>query len=142
MNRAAVALRRSPSPLRRIRAADAVVGIAVAAALVVAGQLGAPHRFVSRLTFDNPTSYDLTVDVAAPGGGGWMAVAIARRSGATVAEQVYDIGDDWVFRFAGQGRDAGERRFTRAQLERAHWHVAVPSVVGDMLRAQGAPPPP
>lgn len=141
-NRVAATLGRSPSPLGRIRPAHALVGIAVAAMLLVARPVVDQPRFVGRISFDNPTAYDLTIDVSGPDGQGWMAVADARRNAVTLVEEVYDIGDVWVFRISGQGRDAGEVRITRARLEGDGWRVSVPAVVGDELRHQGAPPPP
>ena len=97
---------------------------------------------IQSITFHNPSSYDLDIEVADASGGGWMPVWLAQRNGTTDAREIYDIGDTWVFRFNAQGRTSSTRRLPRQQLEADRWHVRIPTSAGDDLRAQGAPLPP
>lgn len=132
-----------PRPLlRSLRPVHVIVAVAAAAALLPLSRLLVTPPFVERVTFVNPTAYDLTVEVASSARERWMAVATVRRRATTETGQIYDVGDVWVFRFAGQGEDGGELRLTRAELERNGWRVEIPKRVGDQIEAEGAPPPP
>ncbi len=71
-----------------------------------------------------------------------MAVTTARRNGTTVAQDVYDIGDVWVFRFTTQGQEGGEVRVTRSEPAGDEWHLGIPERVGVQLHAKSAPEPP
>ena len=64
------------------------------------------------------------------------------RRPTAVAEEIYDIGDTWVFRFSAQGETSGEVAFNRKQLERNGWRLEIPASIGDELRQKGAPAPP
>jgi hypothetical protein len=116
--------------------------VAVAALFVSVTQLLAPPRFISRINFENPTAYDLHIEVTDAKRDGWMPVGTARRDGTTIAEEIYDIGDVWLFRFGGQGEHGGELPLTRTQLKQDKWRVQIPAGVGDQLRERGASPPP
>lgn len=98
--------------------------------------------FVPRVTFVNPSEYDLSIDSTNDGRDGWVSLVTARRRSTTVLEETFDQGDVWIFRFAGQGRDAGELQTSRRDLERANWTVQVPERIAEELRARGAPPNP
>jgi hypothetical protein len=99
-------------------------------------------RFIPQVRFENPTAYDLEIDVATAQHDGWMPVGTARRNGTTIAQEIFDIGDVWIFRFAAQGEIASELRISRAALERNQWRVPIPAVVGRQLQDKGAPLPP
>jgi hypothetical protein len=132
-----------PGPLlRRLRPVHVIVVVAALAAVLPLSRLLATPPFVERITFVNPTAYDLTVEVAGRERDRWMAVATLRRRAATETGKIFDVGDVWVFRFAGQGEDGGELRLTRPELEQSGWRVEVPVWVADQIEAQGAPPPP
>ena len=56
-----------------------------------------------------------------------MAVTTARRDSTTIAQDVYDIGKVWVFRFTAQGQEGGEVRVTRADWPAVDGISAYPS---------------
>ena len=127
---------------QRVQLVRVVIALSGAVLLIVATTLLTEPRFVGSLTFHNPTPYELSVEVTDSGHDGWMPVWIAARRTTTKAEQIYDIGETWVFRFSAQGRTSSDLRLTRTQLEGAGWHVRIPASIGDELRQLGAPPPP
>jgi hypothetical protein len=125
------------SPPRRTHRAPIVLGaVAVVAVFVIAQLLAAPH-YVSRLTFQNPTPYELTVEVSNGHGDGWLPLGTIDRRSSTQFGEIYDVGDGWEFRVWAQGAEAGRFRLTRAQLEQSGWRVQVPRQIGDDLTAAG-----
>jgi hypothetical protein len=105
--------------------------------VIVIGQLLAAPHYVSRLTFENPTPYGLTLEVSDGHGHGWLPIGTVDRHTSTHFGEVYDIGRDWQFRVSVQGDVAGRFQVTRAELEQAGWHVQIPRQVGDDLTAAG-----
>lgn len=99
-------------------------------------------KFIERIPIENPTAYDLAIDVAGADRDEWIPVTIAQSKATTVAEAIIDVGEEWTFRFASQGEQGGELRLTRRELERSGWRVSIPARVGDDLAAKGAPPSP
>lgn len=89
-----------------------------------------------------PERVHLSIDSTNDGRDGWVSLATARRRSTTALEETFDQGDVWIFRFAGQGRDAGELQISRRDLERANWTVQIPERIAEELRAKGAPPNP
>jgi hypothetical protein len=141
------ALRRSPHErvrpwIRTVRPLHILTALALAAALVTMRPLLDRPHLVPRITFQNPTPYGLGIEVTDSDHDSWMPVGTARRRGSTATEEIYDVGDVWVFRFHAQGKTTSELRLTRATLERARWHVDIPEAIGDELMRIGAPPPP
>ena len=128
--------------LQRIRLPHVIIAVAALAGIVAGSRLLATFPQVDRITFRNPTTYDITVEVRGAEDDGWMPVATAGRRSTTVAEAVYDIGDTWIFRFTSQNEEGGQFRLTRHDLQRAGWIVLIPGSVEDQLRAKGAPLPP
>ena len=103
----------------------------------IAQLLAAPH-YVSRLTFQNPTPYQLLVEVSNGHGDGWLPLGTVDRTASTQFGEVYDVGDDWQFRVWAQGESAGRLpRVTRSQLEQSGWRVQIPREIGDDLVAAG-----
>lgn len=127
--------------MTRVRPAHLVAAFAAVALLLALFRLLDQASFVARISFENPTAYDLGVEVGDPSGDGWLPIATAGRKGTTTVEQVLDVGDVWVFRFSAQGQDGGELRLTRAQLVEDGWKVAIPERIGTELQAAAAPPP-
>ncbi|CAA9272906.1 MAG: hypothetical protein AVDCRST_MAG76-3432 [uncultured Acidimicrobiales bacterium] len=119
-----------------------LLGLAAAVLLVPAVQLLVESRFIPRISFENPTPYDIAIEVSGGTSDGWMPVGVAGRSGTTDVEEVYDVGAVWVFRFVGQGREAGELRLLKSQLELDGWRVRIPDRVEEQLRNGGASPTP
>lgn len=97
---------------------------------------------IDALTVDNPSAYDLSIDVGGGDGKGWMTVGTARRRATTTFQEIIDQGGIWTFRFAAQGVDGGAIEVSRAELERNGWRLRIPESVSEGLRSQGAPPPP
>lgn len=139
------AVRSSPhqagSPLSQLRPAHLLGALAALALVVLVMRLSTETSFIERISFENPTVYDLSIEAGGPDRDGWLEIATARREATTVAEEVLDIGDVWVFRFSAQGESGGELRLTRAQLASDGWRVRIPERVGEQLQAVAAPPP-
>jgi hypothetical protein len=136
-------LRSKPLPhLRRSgRVFGLVAAVALAAALVaaVASSVQAPAD-VPALTVDNPTVYQLNVEVSPDGTGGWLDLGAVGRERAKTIEQIADQGQRWVFRFSYGGVDAGRVVLSRPELVTARWTVIVPAEAGERLRAAGLQP--
>jgi len=128
-------------PLRRqIRPFHVFLVVTVAVAFVPLSRLySSAPQFIERIFIENPTDYHLSIEVTGVDRDGWVPVSTARRNATTVGEEILDVGEVWIFRFAAQGEQAGELRLTRTELERADWLVRIPARVGDELRAKGAP---
>lgn len=129
------------SLLRQLRPVHLIGALAALALVVLVMRLFTETSYIERIAFENPTAYDLSIEAGGPDRGGWLAIATARRESTTVAEEVLDIGDEWVFRFSAQGESGGEVRLTRAQLASDDWRVCIPERVGQQLQAVAAPPP-
>jgi hypothetical protein len=99
-------------------------------------------RGVRRVTFENPTPYDLEVDLTSAKRDGWILLGTAQARSVTTIEEVADQGRIWIFRFRGQGEDGGEIRVGRDELKDAEWTVTVPDRIARQLQARGASPPP
>jgi ribosomal protein S1 len=109
--------------------------LAIAGVLLISQLLASPH-FVPRVTFENPTPYELTVEVS-NGHDGWLPVGSMDAHRKTDVGEVYDIGDVWNVRVFTQGESVGRFRLTRDELERSHWRVQIPQRIGDDLQAAG-----
>jgi hypothetical protein len=94
------------------------------------------------VTYENPTDYALSVEVSSGPGEGWTAAGFVPQRSTTVAEEIPDQGELWVFRFDSQGARGGELRLSRSELEAAGWTVSIPADVGRRLAESGAPPTP
>ena len=129
------------SLLRRIRPLDALIAVLIVAMVLPLSRIAFQPSFIEGIAFENPNVYDLTIQVN-DGGTGWMAVTTARRNSTTIAQEVYDIGDVWAFRFTAQGEEGGQLRLTRSELAGDGWHLVIPEGVGAQLRAKGVHEPP
>jgi hypothetical protein len=117
-----------------------LAGAAVLAAAILLAPLLEMPSHIEQFSFENPTTYDITVE-ASDDGTGWTPIGTVDAGESADFERVYDQGDQWVFRFSSQGRDAGTLERTRDQLEQDDWHVVIPASVGETLQADGAPEP-
>jgi hypothetical protein len=114
--------------------------VVVAVAVAVIGPLAVRGpTFVDRVTVDNPTAYDVDVDVTGRDGRALNLVFAAAGTTETVRDTI-DQGETWVFRFSYGGTDAGALRLDRAALERQDWTVEVPAEVADTLGEAGHEP--
>jgi hypothetical protein len=125
--------RRSAIPRR-------VPPLVIAAVAITMVLLIPSPEFVPRITLQNPTAFDLAVEVSAGPRSGWMPIGTAERGRATDVEEIYDIGESWTFRFGAQARRSDTVTLTRAELEGADWKLRIPESVGTDLRDRGAPP--
>jgi len=119
----------------------AAVGVAVVIVLGLLLTRAGSNHFVTDLRVENPTAYDLDVEVADPGGA-WTEAGTARRQATTALLQVGDQGKTWVFRFSYADTNAAEMTVPRATLEADGWHVTVPEAAGAKLSTAGIGPPP
>jgi hypothetical protein len=140
------ALRRLPAGAdrgtRRISVLPIVAAAVVAVILFALVQLVSVPGVVGHVTVMNPTRYQLEVEVTDAARDGWTAVGSVDARSALGAEEVYDVGDTWTFRFTSQGLVSKDVTFTRDELERGGWRLQVPRSVGDELRVASAPSPP
>jgi hypothetical protein len=120
----------------------AVVVVASVFALSVGAFVLREPVFVDEVSVTNSSEYDIGVQVSGDDPDGWMALGTASEGSTTTTVDVIDQGEVWVFRFTAQGRDGGELRVARSDLEQAGWTVTVPDEVIQQLRDLGAPPSP
>jgi hypothetical protein len=95
--------------------------------------------FVREITLENPTVYQLEVEVS-DGRSGWLGLGAVAREGTQTFLDVIDQGDTWIFRFAYVGVQGGELRLSREELARSRWRVRVPEAVQARLAAAGLEP--
>lgn len=133
---------RSTISPRRVQPLWIVLAVVAVVGLIVVSLVIPDPAMVERVTVRNGTEYDLDVDAAASDHDGWTPVGIALAGSEQAFEQIVDHGDQWVFRFRGQGRDGGEVQVTRAELEANDWVLTVPASVADRIRETGAPASP
>jgi hypothetical protein len=120
---------------------DAVLlAMAFAVALAVTPLLRTPSH-VDHLVVDNPTEFELDVDVAGSSGG-TLGVGPVEAGDEVRFDDVLDQGDDWRILLSSAGVDAAEVRISRDDLERDGWRVTVPEEAAERLRAAGMPPTP
>ena len=130
-----------PAPTRRAGTVLALV-LAVVAGLAAAAFLLDAMRspsFVKQVTVENPTVYNLEVDVS-DGRRGWVGLGTVAREETQAFLEVLDHGDTWVFRFAYGGVEGGEVAVRREELARNRWRVRVPDGVRARLAAAGLEP--
>lgn len=134
-----------PIPPQARRRRGQILGLVVAVAVGVALFSAAASTFrvpanLPALTIENPTVYQLNVEVSPSGSGGWLDLGAVGRDRNKTIEQVADQGKTWVFRFSYGGVDAGQVTRTRAELASARWTVTVPREAEERLQAAGLQP--
>lgn len=118
-------------------------GVLLGALGIVLGGCGLDDaRTVARLNVENPTGYDIAIEVSDADGASWTAVGNADQRCTTTFELVADRGGQWRVRFRAQGSDGGEIMLRRSEIEQAGWTIHVPSEVSTTLERAGAPLPP
>jgi hypothetical protein len=98
-------------------------------------------QFVDRVTIENPTRFDVEVDVAGADGRvlGLSQVLAGRTK---TIRDVIDQGKVWTFSFSHAGTDAASLEIDRAALDRNDWKVEIPPEVARRLEAAGYEPRP
>ena len=119
----------------------AIVLAALAALLITTWLVDSPARV--SLTVVDKHDYELTIATSearheqlAIGAGDQPRRGAHRRRARSIP------GPEWLFRFAGQGRDGGEIAVTRDELRTLGWRFEVPPGVVTQLEEAGATPPP
>ena len=120
---------------------DLALALAVPFLLVLpTGVLDVPPT-VDAITFENPTVYDIGIEVTGDGRG-WTSVTTVGHGATHRVREVIDQGENWRFRFSSQARSGGEVTISRVELEASRWRLRVPPGIGAHLADQGAPLPP
>ena len=117
-------------------AAGAVV--VLLATVAASGFLRGP-RFVSQVSFVNPSPYALDLQVAGADRDGWMLLGTVSPNTMSTVGGVVDQGDTWVFRVGFEGVDVADFSVSRSELVRSGWRVTIPAVVIARLQAQSVP---
>jgi len=114
------------------------------AVMVVVVLLQAPFLdtgpFVPRLTVDNPTRFDINVDLASGDRRGWIHLGTVGRESQSVLEEIADPGATWVFRLSYAGVEVGELVVPRSDLRAAGWRLDIPADVGSRIADAGFTP--
>lgn len=110
-------------------------------ALAVPGCSRSPG-FVARITVENPTRYDIDVEVAGVAQGRWLPLGLVLNGGSTTVEEVIDQGERWIFRFHFAGVEGGRHSLERNQLVRDRWRVVIPPQIEERFMQLGLSPSP
>lgn len=117
--------------------------VLVAAAAVVAVLLGwavtRPAAKVDRLTVENPTPWELTVELGTGEPGEWTTLAVVPPGDSRTVRDVLEQGGTWALRFGVAGRDSEVVRVSRSDLRGDGWKVTVPRSAAEAFRDQGIP---
>ena len=129
---------RSPS-VRLAGAAIVLVVVAVilGALFAVAGIEEGESTTYRRLTVDNPSPYNVNIQVAGAERDGWLDLGSFPREARRTVDEVADQGPHWVFHFSYGGVDGGELMITRGRLADEGWTITVPAGVTERLREAG-----
>ena len=132
-----------PRPPAARLAGAAIVLVVVAASVGVLFALaridvGESTRY-RRLTVDNPSPYNVNIQVTGAERDGWLDLGSFAREARRAVEEVADQGPQWVFHFSYGGVDAGELVISRERLADERWRITVPAGVAERLREAGLP---
>lgn len=111
-----------------------------ASLLAVFGSACDGASYVQELNIENPTDYNLQVDVGREGSSSRLQLGNVGKDSIGVREEVLDFGDRWTFGFRYQGEEAGSVSVDRQQLEEDGWTLVIPEDVGNRLKDNGVPP--
>jgi hypothetical protein len=130
-----------PRPPSARLAGAAIVLIAVAGTVGVLFALAridvGESTTYRRVTVDNPSPYNVNVQVAGAQRAGWLDLGSFAREARRTVEEVADQGPQWVFHFSYGGVDAGELVISRERLADERWTITVPAGVREHLRQAG-----
>jgi len=126
----------------RLQTNSAAIVIAAVFALAAGALLFDDPSRVPTVTIENPTAYDVRVDVSDGDQAGWTVLGSARQHCSASVESAVDRGDTWVFRLRAQGMVEDEIAVSRSDLEQANWHFVVPETLAEQWETNGVPHPP
>jgi hypothetical protein len=131
-----------PAPARPATASllslAAVLAVLISIASLVVPALRVPAHIPS-VTIENNLVYLVEVTVS-DGRGPTAPVGPVNRGTTARFEDVVDLGDHWVFHFAGGGVGAGTVERSREDLASSGWRIVVPDDVGRRLQQAGLSP--
>ncbi len=129
--------RSEPVTARRLGAVAAVIATAVF--VLVGSWVVRGPDFVDRLVVENPTRFDVDVDVAGTDGRVLELTQVLAGRTKTVRD-VIDQGRSWTVTFSYAGTEAGAVEIDRARLEDDGWRIEVPAEVEQELESAGYEP--
>jgi hypothetical protein len=113
--------------------------IATAVFVLVGSWVVRGPDFVDRLVVENPTRFDVDVDVAGTDGRVLELTQVLAGRTKTVRD-VIDQGRSWTVTFSYAGTEAGAVEIDRARLEDDGWRIEVPAEVEQELESAGYEP--
>lgn len=132
-----------PSPRVRPRRVDIVATLltVVVGAVLIAGMsvlLADPPRV--DLVVENPTDYDVNVDVRSADGGSQLGLGTVGSGSSKPFALVIDQGERWLFEFSYGGVEPSPVEVSRETITTGT--VVVPDAAEDEFRQAGLTPPP
>ena len=134
--------RRPGRAVARQRIGAILLLVIVAAAAIGTERLMREPDFVARVTVQNPTDYLVDVRIDDAHGDGWVELAVLEPHITVGTREVLDQGDVWRFELSAGGVNGAVLRRTRAQLERSHWRLVIPTSVVQRFEQARVPPAP
>jgi hypothetical protein len=136
------ALKRRTRWLEHLQTNGAAIVVAALVALIAGAFAFDDPAHVPQLTIDNPTAYDIRVEVSDDARAGWTALTNARQHCSAIVDEAIDRGAMWTFRLHAQGLAVDEITVDRSVLERDGWHFTIPPSIAQDWDAAGVPHPP
>lgn len=127
---------------RRVDRELVLVAAAAAIAVLLGWAVTTPPAKVDRLTVENPTPWELTVELGSGSAGEWTTLAVVPPKDSRTVRDVLEQGDTWALRFGVGGRDSDVIRVSRPDLRGDGWKVTVPRSVAESFRSQDVPTTP
>jgi hypothetical protein len=126
----------------QVSALIAVVAFAVGTMLLLNDVVFSDPSFVDTVRIDNPTDYNIHVEIGTPESGSRLPLGAVVQRCVTEFHTVLDQGDTWMVSLRTQGRDAGELTVARDDIARDGWTIHIPASMSDRLHAGTVPTPP
>ncbi len=120
----------------------AVGGLVAAAALAGSFVLVQRPAVVERVRLENRTAFDLVVDLVDADQRSVIPLGFIQPDRTDTIEDVFDVGERWVFIVEREGVEITRIHVNRAQLVASGWVVVVPKSVEDQLVDVGQIPCP
>jgi hypothetical protein len=118
----------------------AVGGLVAAAALAGSFVLVQRPAVVERVRIENHTAFDLIVDLVDADQRSVIPLGYIQPNGTDTVEDVFDVGEHWVFVVEREGVEITRIHMTRAQLVANRWVAIIRKSVEDRLVELGQTP--